>query len=69
MYYQHFARMDAMDNEKLIDLVRSQPVLYDHTHRKYSDNFYKEKLWKEIGAQLNQSSKSNNIDIHIVFVF
>jgi len=46
-----------MENERLIELVRTHPVLYDHTHPKYSDNQYKEKTWKEIGRDLNNSSK------------
>lgn len=46
-----------MENERLIELVRMNPVLYDHTHPKYSDSHIKEKTWKEIGRELNNSSK------------
>lgn len=46
-----------MENERLIELVRMNRVLYDHTHPKYSDNHCKEATWKEIGKELNNSSE------------
>lgn len=44
-----------MDDEKLIECVRQNQVLYDITHPKYMDKAHKSKLWKEIGETLQQS--------------
>lgn len=63
-------RTATMENERLIELVRTHPVLYDHTHPKYSDNQYKEKTWKEIGRDLNNSSKiPRSLRLDFIFIF
>ncbi|XP_076672274.1 uncharacterized protein LOC143371206 [Andrena cerasifolii] len=48
-----------MSNERLIELVRVHPVLYDVTDPKYLDSDSKTKIWKQIGAQLNEEGKSH----------
>ncbi|XP_066154782.1 uncharacterized protein [Euwallacea fornicatus] len=41
-------------DEKLIELVRSHEELYNFDDRRYWDNVHKNKLWKEIGEQINK---------------
>ncbi|XP_058830974.1 uncharacterized protein LOC131689719 [Topomyia yanbarensis] len=55
-----------MDEEYLIELVCTYPVLYDLSHAKYMDVRYKSEIWKRIGAELGQNasickSRWNNI--------
>jgi hypothetical protein len=45
-------------NEKLIESVKQHKELYDMSHRKYSDNAHKEKLWKTIGEQLKKAGET-----------
>ncbi|KDR16971.1 transcription factor Adf-1-like [Zootermopsis nevadensis] len=42
-----------MDDEKLIELVRRNEVLYDMTHPKYMDPSFKKSIWNEIGKELS----------------
>jgi len=46
-----------MDSEKLIEVVRTHPSIYDLSDPKYSDATHKDKLWKVIGDELNQPGK------------
>lgn len=46
-----------MDSEKLIEVVRTHPSIYDLSDPKYSDATLKDKLWKVIGDELNQPGK------------
>lgn len=39
--------------EKLIELVRGFPVLYDTTHDEYMRSKLKDDLWKKIAEELN----------------
>ncbi|XP_022198383.2 uncharacterized protein LOC111055477 [Nilaparvata lugens] len=41
-----------MNDEKLIQLVRVYPALYDISHPKYMDADYKKQIWKFIGNEL-----------------
>ncbi|XP_066257551.1 uncharacterized protein [Euwallacea similis] len=41
-------------DEKLIELVRSHEELYNFDDRRYWDNVHKNRLWKEIGEQVNK---------------
>lgn len=43
--------------EKLIELVRAKPELYDLANKLYSDNVHKKKVWEEIGKALEKSGK------------
>ncbi|KAG5900366.1 hypothetical protein JTB14_033814 [Gonioctena quinquepunctata] len=45
-----------MNEEKLIDIVRKYPFLYDVTHPKYSDTIKKNQAWKEIAEELRDSA-------------
>ena len=45
-------------DEKLIDLVRQYDALYNTSNAMYSDNSYKNRIWEEIGKELNTSGKS-----------
>ncbi|KAL7640750.1 UNVERIFIED_CONTAM: hypothetical protein RMT77_009025 [Armadillidium vulgare] len=42
-------------DEKLIQLVRDKPELYDMSDTRYSDNNHKNLLWEEIGNILNKT--------------
>jgi len=56
--------MDAinkMDQEKLIEMVKSCEPLYVMSHSKYSDNIFKENAWRRISKEMNQPSKMNII--------
>jgi hypothetical protein len=44
-------------DEKLIELVRKCEELYDMGNKKYSDSVWKEKLWGQIGVELNKSGR------------
>lgn len=46
-----------MDNEKLIELVKIHTGLYDLSSPSYSDSSWKEKVWKEIAEELQQTGK------------
>lgn len=41
-------------DERLIELVRGHEELYDMSNKKYSDNLHKDKIWKEIGEEINK---------------
>ncbi|KAJ8980388.1 hypothetical protein NQ317_009382, partial [Molorchus minor] len=38
-------------DEVLIDNIRQHPEIYDTCHRKYSDNFHKTSIWRQIGEK------------------
>lgn len=40
-------------NELIIHYVRSRPELWDIRHKKYKDNFLKQKIWCKIVHELN----------------
>jgi hypothetical protein len=42
-------------DEKLIELVLKCKELYDTGNKKYSDSVWKEKVWGQIGEELNKS--------------
>jgi hypothetical protein len=44
-------------DEKLIEFVRKCEELYDMSNKKYSDSVWKEKLWRQIGAEFKKSGK------------
>ncbi|XP_072378709.1 uncharacterized protein [Diabrotica undecimpunctata] len=45
-----------MDDEKLIELVRKYPAIYDTSNLKYLDTKYKLEIWKKIGEEIQQTS-------------
>jgi hypothetical protein len=48
-------------DENLIELLRKCEELYDMAIKKYSDSFWKEKLWEQIGGELKKSGKSSSV--------
>ena len=53
-----FSLLAGTMDERLIELVRGYEELFDMTNRRYSDNCYKDKIWKVIGEELNRPGKS-----------
>jgi len=43
-------------DEKLIKLLRKCEELHDVSNKKYSDSFWKEKLWRQIDDVLKKKS-------------
>ena len=43
--------------EKLIELVKIYPILYDLSHEDYKNVRKKEKVWEQIGVELKESDK------------
>jgi hypothetical protein len=46
-----------MNDEKLIEFVKKNTVIYDLSNPKYMDNSLKEKIWKEIGEDMKVDGK------------
>ncbi|XP_028131789.1 uncharacterized protein LOC114327381 isoform X1 [Diabrotica virgifera virgifera] len=47
-----------MDVERLIEIVRDNPVLYDTNHDNYMRTKLKDEIWEEIGLELNTDGNS-----------
>lgn len=43
--------------ELLIEIVRKYPILYDLSHEDYKNIRKKDKIWIEIGKELNENGK------------
>jgi len=43
--------------EKLIELVKIYPILYDLSHEDYKNVKKKDKAWEQIGVELKESGK------------
>lgn len=50
-----------MDQEKLIENVKAYEPIYVMSHPKYSDNIFKENVWRKIAKKMNQLGKINNL--------
>lgn len=46
-----------MNDEKLIELVRRYPVLYDLSHTKYMDTDFKNTIWRKIAEEIETTGK------------
>jgi hypothetical protein len=46
-----------MNDEHLIELIRSYPVLYDLTQPKYMDSSFKTDIWNTIGKEMKADGK------------
>lgn len=46
-----------MNDEKLIELVRKHEEIYDLSHSKYMDVNFKERVWRDIGKEMNTDGK------------
>jgi len=44
--------------EKLIELVKIYPILYDLSHEDYKNVRKKDKVWEQIGVELKESGKT-----------
>jgi len=45
------------EDEMLIDFVQKNKVLYDCSHPKNKDIFFKDTLWKSLSEELNRTGK------------
>ena len=43
-----------MDDEKLIESVRSRPILYNVRMRDYRNVYKKDQAWEEVAAEVGQ---------------
>ena len=50
-----------MDDEKIIEAVRSFPCLWQVTNKSYKDSKARENAWKVVGDQIIQLYKSNDM--------
>lgn len=57
-----FTYQAKMDDEKLIECVRSHPALYSYNfaNAKYLDTRYKNYLWRKIAVELSENSLTEN---------
>lgn len=46
-----------MNDELVIELVRSHPVLYDLSQPKYMDSSLKQRIWINIGQEMKENSE------------
>lgn len=51
-----FSKLKMYD-EKLIELVRNYPVLYDLSNPKYMDTDFKNNIWSKIGEEMKTTGK------------
>ncbi len=47
----------SVEDEILIDSVQKNKVLYDCSHPKNKDIFFKDTLWKSLSEELNRTGK------------
>ncbi|XP_069689134.1 uncharacterized protein [Periplaneta americana] len=50
-----------MNDEMLIEQVRQYDELYNMASKKYTDNFHKDKIWAQIGRELNTTGPACKI--------
>jgi len=46
---------NAIDDKKLIEVIRNYPVLYKLNGNNYKDNSIKENVWKEISHSIEKN--------------
>lgn len=44
-----------VNTEKLIEMVKNNPILYNRSHEDYQNLKKKDKIWIEIGKEFNES--------------
>ena len=49
----HFEKMDA---EKLIECVKSRPIIYQSTKKTYKDTAKKDAQWQEIATEVGEGA-------------
>lgn len=52
-----------MNDEKLIELVREYPVLYDLSHPKYMDTDHKNCIWNKFVEEIGTTGKDTYVII------
>lgn len=52
MFHLTLTVFTKMNDEKLIELVRRYPVLYDLSHAKYMDTDHKNTIWSKIAEEM-----------------
>ncbi|XP_057662230.1 uncharacterized protein LOC130897410 [Diorhabda carinulata] len=52
-----------MDDEKLIELVRKYPVIYDTGHAKYLDTKHKLQIWNKIGEEIQKNRQASSVTL------
>ena len=57
-----------MNDEKLIELVRKYPVLYDLSHAKYMDTDYKNTIWNKIAEEMETTGKKYIIYLYKYYI-
>jgi hypothetical protein len=57
-----------MNDEKLIELVRKYPVLYDLSHAKYMDTDYKNTIWSKIAEEMETTGKKYIIYLYKYYI-
>lgn len=55
----------ALD-ERLIDLVRTHPALYQSSHISYKENAVKENVWDEIALSLDRTGNAVSIVFNLL---
>lgn len=46
-----------VDDERLIEIVRENPLLYDLSHPEYMRTKLKDQIWEKIGAEFKSNGK------------
>lgn len=59
----------AKVDQRLINLVKANPVLYDFNDRKYMDFNTREVAWQKIGDELEKPGEFHSIPIFISYLF
>jgi len=54
-------------DEKLIELVRKYPVLYNLSHAKYMDTDYKNTIWSKIAEEMETTGKKIRNTIEYIY--
>lgn len=54
--------------EKLIKMVKSNPILYDTNNSEYKNVGMKEKIWQDIGEELGQDCEYMQLILLIALV-
>lgn len=59
-------RFTIAEDEMLIELVKTNPLVYHVTSKTYANIQNRNQIWKEIAKQLNRSGKSKFLDKQVV---
>lgn len=64
----NFFSMEAQTeiDEKIIDFVKGQSILFDKASRSYKNNAHKDRLWQRLASELGMEGR-NKIFFHILY--